>query len=313
MASQGLTPAQGALDLRVEVETEVQGLNIGVLSDGTAFLTQRGLARLCGVENRHIATIGQDWNDTVQKGRITTIKGFLSKLGITLDMPYTEIREAKRTIHAYSDVASLAILEYFAFEAGTLNQAQARDNFRSLAGRGLRDFIYTQVGYDPSAVVPPVWKHFHDRVLLVNNAVPHGYFSVFREMSDFVIALIHSGMVFDDRMLPDGSVGTYWSRYWVDSNLDRNYGPRKQYAHYFPDYFRQAASNPQSAYCYPDNALGEFRRWLREVYLKQYLSPYLIRKEKKGELPAPAVRLVLAAVEDDDLKRLSAPPTPSKR
>lgn len=68
--SKELTPAQGTLDLKVDKETEIQGVGMGVLSDGTPFLTQRGLARLCGVENRHIGTIGLEWNDENQKPRI---------------------------------------------------------------------------------------------------------------------------------------------------------------------------------------------------------------------------------------------------
>ncbi len=49
--------AQTSLNLQIDCETEVQGVGMGVLSDGTPFLTQRGLAVLCGVENAHIGTI----------------------------------------------------------------------------------------------------------------------------------------------------------------------------------------------------------------------------------------------------------------
>ena len=181
------------MDLRVDTQREVHGVEMGVLSDGTPFLTQRGLARLCGVENRHIATIGQDWNDEIQKGRITTIKGLLSRRGITLDNPYVLI-STPRLVHAYTDAACLAILEYFAFESDTLNQERARTNFRSLAGAALRDFIYTQVGYDPDNSIPEVWKIFHDRVSLVYNAVPVGYFSVFKEIADMIVTLGQAGL-----------------------------------------------------------------------------------------------------------------------
>jgi len=42
--SKKIDPLQGVLDLRVDRETEIQGIGMGVLSDGTPFLTQRGLA-----------------------------------------------------------------------------------------------------------------------------------------------------------------------------------------------------------------------------------------------------------------------------
>src|SRR5262245_5064098 len=72
-----IDPAQGSLDLRVDRQTEIQGIGMGVLSDGTPFLTQRGLARLCGVQNAHIGTIGVEWSESAQKPRISTIKDLL--------------------------------------------------------------------------------------------------------------------------------------------------------------------------------------------------------------------------------------------
>lgn len=54
-----IDPAQGRLDLHIDKQTEIQGIEMGVLSDGTPFLTQRGLARLCGVQNAHIGTMAQ--------------------------------------------------------------------------------------------------------------------------------------------------------------------------------------------------------------------------------------------------------------
>jgi hypothetical protein len=78
--------------------------------------------------------------------------------------------------HAYPDGVCLAILEYYAFEAGINRKDEALMNFRLLAGKALRDFIYTQVGYDPENHVPTQWKQFHDRMSLVYNAVPAGYF-----------------------------------------------------------------------------------------------------------------------------------------
>lgn len=44
-ASKGLSLGQIPLGLSIDKETEIQGIGMGVLSDGTAFLNQRGLAR----------------------------------------------------------------------------------------------------------------------------------------------------------------------------------------------------------------------------------------------------------------------------
>jgi hypothetical protein len=43
------TPKQGVLDLDVEVERVVSGVEMGVLENGLPYLTQRGLAEMSGV------------------------------------------------------------------------------------------------------------------------------------------------------------------------------------------------------------------------------------------------------------------------
>ena len=44
-------PRQGILPLSVAKEVEIDGVGMGVLSDGSAYLTARGLARLAGVDH----------------------------------------------------------------------------------------------------------------------------------------------------------------------------------------------------------------------------------------------------------------------
>lgn len=76
-----INPAQGELDL--EVEKDIGGIGMGVLSDGTPYLNQRGLAVLCGVQNAHIGTISSQWSEPDQKPRITAIKSILAKANAT--------------------------------------------------------------------------------------------------------------------------------------------------------------------------------------------------------------------------------------
>lgn len=84
---------------------------MGVLTDGTPFLTQRGLARLCGVQNAHIGTIGTQWNEATQKPRISTVKDLLASRGIAVEMPYIAVKDRGVTNYAYPDTVCLAILE----------------------------------------------------------------------------------------------------------------------------------------------------------------------------------------------------------
>jgi hypothetical protein len=55
------------------------------------------------------------------------------------------VSDDKHQIYAYPDYVCLAILEYYAFEAGTNIKPEAVQNFRQLAGIALREFIYTQL------------------------------------------------------------------------------------------------------------------------------------------------------------------------
>jgi hypothetical protein len=294
-AQMEINQKQGRLNFEIEKQTEIQGIGMGVLKDGTPFLNQRGLARLCGVENAHIGTISSQWNEHDQKPRIKAIKDLLLSRGLSIDIPHMVLTADGKPMFAYPDKVCLAILEYYAFEAGANVQEEARKNFRILAGSALQEFIYTQVGYSPAAI-PIAWKHFHDRVSLVFHAVPPGYFSVFKEMADIMVTLIRAGAMIDDRFVPDISVGQHWATHWKDSGLESIHGPRVQYPHSYPEYFPQAASNPQPAYCYPDGVLGEFRRWMRETYLVDRMPGYLQSKARQGALPPSFVDLALQAL-----------------
>ncbi len=271
---------------------------MGVLSDGTPFLTQRGLARLCGVMNAHIGTISADWNDDNQKARISTIKDLLARHGEHYEMPHIECRHGQKVVFAYPDTVCIAILEYYAFEAGTNCKEDAKENFRLLAGKALRDFIYTQVGYDPSSQIPAVWQQFHDRVSLVYDRVPDGYFSIFKEMADIIVTLIQGGAPVGSNFVPDLSMGQHWGKYWRENNLENSFGARIEYLHDYPESFPQAKSNPQTPWAYPDGALPAFRKWVREIYIREKLPQFLRNKEKQGMLPPSFTQLAVSALDN---------------
>lgn len=291
-----VTPSQLELPLRIEKEVEIDGVGMGVLNDGTPFLTQRGLARMCGVHPNAIAEMAAGWNSS--RPREVKIREALAAQGLTFSTPYIPITKDGATYYAYSDAVCMAVLEYYAFEAGANARAHALANYRKLARASFREFIYTQVGYDPRKAIPEVWRQFHDRVSLVYDKVPPGYFSIFKEGADIVVTLIRAGAEVGDKFIPDGSIGSHWATHWKTSNLAERFGERGVYDHYYPTYFPQALSNPQPAHCYPDEALPEFRRWMREVYLPTKLPEYLKSKVKQGSLPASFSEIAIAAIED---------------
>src|SRR5690606_19732028 len=128
----------------------------------------------------------------------------------------------------------------------------ALKSYRTLAKKGFADFVYAQVGYNPSGKVSRAWQQFHDRVNLVSNSVPSGYFSVHQEIAGMIVPMINAGIDVGPNIVPDISVGQRWSKYWVAEDLDIYHGDRITYEHNYPAYFPQAESNPQSPYCYPD-------------------------------------------------------------
>lgn len=286
--------AQGVLDLQIEKQIEVDGIGMGVLSDGTAFLNGRGLARLCGIDSSRISEMAADWK-TSALPLTSKVKSILKTRGMSLDHPYIEIKQRSGYFHAYPDFLCLAVLEYYAFDAPTTRD-EAQKNYRLLAGKALHDFIYTQVGYDPNNYVPDTWRQFHDRVSLTYNSVPAGYFGVFKEIADMIVTLGQSGLQIDASFVPDISVGQHWGKFWAQQNFDGKYGERVKWDHNYPEYFNQALSNPQEAWCYPEMSLGEFRRWLRENYIQGgKFSTYINNKIKQKALPASFAQLVITA------------------
>ena len=63
--------------------------------------------------------------------------------------------------------------------------------------------------------------------------------------------------------------------------------------------FLQSASNPQLSFCYPEAALGEFRKWHRSEYLRDGFPKYLKSKEKMRRNPAVIQELALARSRRD--------------
>ena len=285
---------QGELDLKIAKQVEIDGIGMGVLSDGTAFLNGRGLARLCGIDSSRISEMGNDWEQS-SLPMTSAVKGILQSRGISLGHPYIEIKQRSGSFHAFPDVLCVAVLEYYAFDAPTTRE-EAKKNFRLLAGKALHDFIYTQVGYDPRDLVPDVWRQFHDRVSLTYNSIPSGFFGIFKEMSDMIVTLGQSGAFIDEKFVPDISVGIHWGKHWVACDGDTKFGKRIKYEHNYPDYFPQAESNPQEPWCYPDEALAEFRRWLRDDYIGTgKFAHYLNAKVSQKQLPASFVQLAISA------------------
>lgn len=299
----GLKEITPKLDLGIEADTERDGIGMGVLSDGTPYLNQRGLATLCGVMNAHIGTISSQWIEEDQKPRIASIKTIMGKTGSVPASPHIEVMHKGVAHFCYPSDVCLAILEYYAFDAGTNCKPEARDNFRTLAGSKLRELIYSQVGYDPSGARTHKFAKWHERVALNHQSAPRGYFSVFNEAHTIFYELIIAGADIDESFIIDISIGVHWGKYWSENDLDKEYGKREKWPHRYPESHPQSKSNPQEAWCYPLAALGHYREWLQSVYLDGgKFAGYLNKKVKDGALPPSFAQLAISALSTPQIE-----------
>jgi len=288
--------------IKVEIQkTTTDGVEMGVLENGMPYLSQRGVAIMSGVPRTTFRRLTDNWVDYRKKGDGEGINKLLIQTGYTEDSLYIEIEDAGKTIYAYPEPVVLAILEYYAFDAKNKNE-QAQDNFRKLSKAGFRLFVYESLGYNPKQDHIDKWKHFHDRVDLVYDTVPQGYFSIFREVSGMIVSLIRSNVMVSDKVIPDLSVGIIWGNYWRKNKLADKFGERVSYEHNYPDYYPQSLSNPQSASAYPEDALPEFRRWFRHEYITTKFPAYMLKQVTQGKLAKNSAMKAIDAMKPKQIE-----------
>lgn len=117
---------------------------MGRLSNGTPYLTQRGLATLCGVRNAHIGTISRDWMS--EKPRIVAIK---ARLDYTCMFPHQVLNWEGHRQHVYSMAICRAILDYYALDAGDRIQQEAQANRLKFQQESLETFILKRLAPAP--------------------------------------------------------------------------------------------------------------------------------------------------------------------
>lgn len=289
----------------IAVAREVDGIEMGVLTDGTPYLTQRGLAKACGVDHRAIIRHADAWESGKRDGALARL---LQKLGYDEDLLYIPIATDYGPVNAYPVGVCTVILEYYAIDVGN---ETAKTVYRLTSREGLREFIYRATGYTPRSATAPGFQQLLARYELAR--VPDGYFSVFREASDFLFIAIQNGLSISNKVIPDISIGLAWGKYWTENNLDAKYGDRRKHACEYPTEYPQAQAGPHRQWIYPEDALGEFRRWLRKVYVPYKYPVYLNRKVDEGLITRADAERLLEAValarlsESPPLTRLSPP------
>lgn len=279
---------------QVEKQIEYDGVEMGVLENGLPYLSENGLARMCGIDRKALNRLAENWEEEKNKPRGKQIKELLLQSGYTEKKLYLDSKFMNSDVHAYTEQVCLALLEYYAFICED-KRPEAIKAFRALARKSFRDFIYTATKYSPEQRQIESWKNYHDRVNMTATSVPEGYFGIFHEVATMIVPMINSGVYISDKTVPDISVGITWAVYWKGNKLDTKYGKRERYNHSYPDYYSQAKSNPQLSYAYPEEALGTFRKWLRDNYIINKFPKYIISKVKDLSISSKDARLAIAA------------------
>lgn len=269
---------------------EFDGVAMGVLPDGTPYLTARGLARFVGVVESVIITLSTNWKDEKLKPRGQYIHSVLQERGYLDDSLFVRIRVNGTVEHAHPDTVCVAVLEYYAFELG---RPEAKNRIRMLTQKPLREFIYSQVGYDPQLTQKRSQAYILD--LLRLNQVQDGFFSVLYETAHLAVRAAEVGLPIDSHTVPDISIGICWANHWRAERMAARFGDRKKHPHRYPRGYPQANAEVECN-IYPLAALGEFRIWLETVYLPTKLKPYLKEKVRTDTLTWEQVDAILGAV-----------------
>lgn len=276
---------QGSLALVSITESRNNDMGMGVLNDGTPYLTNRGLAKVCGVDPSATLRLLQKWDEEKYKPRGKKILELLKAQDYSKNSLYIEADGIHGAFYAIPDAVCMALLEYYSFEAGQTNAEIAKTNFRILARSSFKLYVYDQCNYNPNQKIDDSWQIFHERLLL-NDNIPISYFSIFKELSAVIVNMIREGCKIDDTTIPDISVGQIWARHWTQNTLNETYGERFKFPHTYPDTFRQSAGGQYDAWVYPIDALGVFRRWLHETYFIEKFPKYLNTKVTSGAIIA---------------------------
>lgn len=277
---------------------EVNSIAMGILPNGETYLSLNGLARFCGVSPSVIIDFSQEWTQGVAQGKPRGLKicnlicewTEQDKVPISLCVEIVSKNSITGVIHAVPELICMAILDYYAHYADD-KKDEALKNYRIAARYGLRKYIYEQLNYDETAILNQSWNLLRERILL--NEKPAGYYTMFDEATGIIASLIRGGIKVDDSIMPDGSLGNHWGRYWSSNNFDNKYGRREKIQHRFPDSYRQLDPD---VWAYPNSSLAEFRNWLENNYLPEKYPAYIKNRVKDGKVSADKMAVLISAV-----------------
>jgi hypothetical protein len=144
-----------------------------------------------------------------------------------------------------------------------------------------------------------------DRTFINDGLIPKGYYSIFEVTGHVVKLLIKNGVRdLNDRIHPDQSIGTFWSKEWESRGYDL-VDDRIRVPHQYPEWYPQAKRSDIEPWAYPDWSKQECIEWVLETYVKEKLPPYIdgqVKKRKSIRLDEANKALIALGFEPIALK-----------
>ncbi|RZM81809.1 hypothetical protein [Leptolyngbya iicbica] len=270
---------------------EVSGLpiEVGLLPDGTPFMSGRELARACGISNSTLVGWGEatpQVGDRYRAGKLANLLATYNYQGerLFLRIPDGTQFGGRANVSAYPYQVCLAFLDYYAFEA---NKEAARNSLRLLSEKQLPQFICEVVQTPPALAEPPQpiqpkYDPFRQRPL--RDGIPVGYFSVGQLLASeqprsLPLTELRTALLIN--------IDKAWNRYWNIQCLSREYGDRFA----MPQRSLNDWARPRQ-YVYPKAALVAFQDWLALHYLPERYPSYLQRKRQQLASPFTHLKLL---------------------
>ncbi len=165
-------------------------------SDGASGMTVTALASFCGTKQHAITELLNQVRDSDPSSN-KLAKSLKPLAGKELRLI---VNDDQGRLFILDDVCQ-AVCEYYAFDSRQYaGKDIAVDNFRMIAKAGMRLYIWSQTGYDPTAKTTKpsqsslvgYWAE-RQRLFVEKNTIPIGYFSIFEELAKLMWQLEKHG------------------------------------------------------------------------------------------------------------------------
>lgn len=258
-------------------------IDVGILPDGTPFMSGRELARACGISNSTLVGWGEmtpQVGDRHRAGKLANSLATYRYQGDRLFVPIPAGTKfgSRANVSAYPYQVCLAFLDYYAFAA---NKEEARNSLRLLSEQQLPQFICATVEEPAQKSAPQSSTQSQEDPFRrpLRNGIPVGYFDVGQALADDHAPLLLTPELRTALLI---HIEKAWNRYWNIQQLSHQYGDR------FPIPQQRENSWAQlRRYVYPAATLVAFQDWLAWHYLPDRYPSYLQRK-RQPVMPAIA-------------------------